>query len=364
METYGGPAEEIFISPKEVKQFPEFENLLRDLFKNHITSDCVSVDVSVHLSSAQTKLKQSKKQYNYLHLLFTQTNDLLFDFATSPPSSSSEKDKVFYELLKRSLRVAEAIHTGPLPFGLDSQFLREVQIGDEDSYKQQIAIMSGKLMRKLEARLNDKVESISYFYDDQTQKKEVQLERGWQMNALISHQKLQLENQLKQLEKYEINNTYSFWQYYELLHSLLSTLHHIILTFQLKPSSTSTSTSTSSSTTSTALDTSPLKLSADRRRLKLDALKLQLEILDRQLCQDTYGIRGEGADPMKAMNIIRRYVQEAIQTSSSLFHISSMKKSQYENLGMGFPQLASEYGRITKEISNKEWTISQLENYF
>ncbi|XP_076470156.1 HAUS augmin-like complex subunit 4 [Babylonia areolata] len=331
------------LTAKEEEDNPEFVHLLQQLGQL-LTPDGVSLDVHKDLKQAEETLRLEKHSWLQSQILHRELQEIILDYELkSRDTSLTTADYEFKEILEKCLNYAEVedyLDFSPDPSSNVTLLgLSHTDVQMYNPYKKHIPSMQQKLIPELEDRLRKKCENlVSIFHTSTlTDSSNLAMAKASQLPAMVERSLRVTKEEKQQLKVMKEKRERQFWTYFQTLLESLGMLEKMVNQYRLGKQSRSNTVTT------------------EYLAARCDALCLKIKNVELQVLCDTYT-----AETVAALTKIKEHLQEMTVVKDKDLHRVNLALKAYSAVGFGFDELAEDYGKLKREMENKEWALNEL----
>ncbi|KAL3858924.1 hypothetical protein ACJMK2_009173 [Sinanodonta woodiana] len=334
----------VHLTVTDVDQYPEFINLISEL-SSFLTPDCISKHLQREHVQAEEAMRHERHSWLLNHILHNELHELEMYFELQGQDMSlSSNDQQFQKVLQECLTLSEIGDYFDYSSDPSSKVallgLTHEDLALHSKYKKHLSSLQQKLIPEIEERLMKKCENLVSFYESQgnSESSKLMYARSSQLPALVEADIQKLEEEKKLLHEDTLKRDKQFWLYYQILLDSLRLLETLISKYRLKDQPEYDA------------------FTSEWLIAKCDAMCLKIKLVELQVLCDTYTV-----ETIQALATIRRHAEIAIKESEKEKTHRSRALQTYQSVGMGFDSIVEEFGRLKKELENKQWALKELE---
>ncbi|KAK3581162.1 hypothetical protein CHS0354_024695 [Potamilus streckersoni] len=328
----------VHLTISDIDQCPEFINLMVEL-SSCLTPDCISKHLQREYVQAEEAMQHEKHSWLLNHILHNELHELVMNLELQGQDMSlSSSDQQFQKVLQECLTLSEIGDYFDYSSDPTSKVallgLTHEDLTRQNKYKK-------KLIPEIEERLMKKCENLVNFYESQanSDSSKLMFARSSQLPSLVEANIQKLEEEKKLLHDDTLKRDKQFWLYYQTLLDSLRLLETLISKYRLR--------------NQPEYDA----ITSEWLIAKCDAMCLKIKLVELQVMCDTYTM-----ETIQALATIRRHAEIAIKESEKEKTHRSRALNTYQSVGMGFDSIFEEFGRLKKELENKQWALQELEH--
>eukprot|EP01119_Soliformovum_irregulare_P018822 TRINITY_DN5843_c0_g1_i1.p1 TRINITY_DN5843_c0_g1~~TRINITY_DN5843_c0_g1_i1.p1 ORF type:complete len:338 (+),score=81.66 TRINITY_DN5843_c0_g1_i1:8-1021(+) len=318
---------------------PQFAKIIADL-SQVLQKDGSSRSLADEWKKAQNEMKEEKKRFLFNTLIYDEMKEILEEHQHPSQGSRLTQRQEVYDVLNFRLSAEEASQslkffpqdqTSPTLLGLQRSDLQPMEGQDGDA-KQKQGLRSS-LIGELSQRFTAKYQSIHRFYDP--------LSDG-PLNAKafadrVGEDQIRLDEVRESIRSETASFEAIFWESFHLTEEFLRTISIVVEKGQLQHQFKSD------------------EITSRWLQSRFSTMQKKLDVLRYQLLNETYT-----PDTVAALTLIHQHLDSTFKKALEDREDVTKRVGQYGDVGMGFEDLAKEYGELLKRIEDKKWTIEQL----
>eukprot|EP00794_Sanderia_malayensis_P018655 gene18655-20536_t len=308
---------------------PMFVNFL-DTLKSEIAPNGASLQIAEDYKEAKAILDSRKLGYFQNKIIINELKNVLSDCRME--SSGSTADSKICSLLQKGLGSAEAKYHLGLSHSLEKNGCNIFGLSEDkfnlnpNKLKETQMILQQYFTSEVEHRLKRKCISLVRFWDPKTEDESVGLAyaKATKLPFTIETEGKKISEEKKLLQKEIDKNNQLFTKYYEVICHSVDTLEQLV-------------------------QQNPMDATVNDKKIIVDC------VLQCQLIKDTYG-----KDTVSSLHKIRNVLETALAESKTELRTIRETLQVYESIGPDFVSIVKQYVKLTAEIDNKRWALSEL----
>ncbi|XP_052815256.1 HAUS augmin-like complex subunit 4 [Mya arenaria] len=329
----------------DVEKYPDFSTLLNNLGQ-YVNNKGLSQQTDKDLKQAKEVLRHARHSWLLNHILYLEVQELLLDYEIrSLDTSLSSRDQQFHKLLQQCLTQAEIgdyLEFSPDPSAkVTALGLTREELQRQNPHKQHISSLQQALIPEVEERLRRKCENLVVAHDPQNSSSDsnkLMFAKSSQLPAMVENDKLQLEENKRQLKEDTAKKEKQFEVYYQTLLDSLHLLEVLISKYKLGKQ--------------LEKDT----INSEWLYAKCDAMSLKIKMVELQILTETYTV-----DTVQSLKKIRQHLDGAYKEADREKLQREQAVRSYESVGNGFEQIVTEFGQLKQELENKQWALAEFD---